>query len=65
MFAEKYGLEPLSIGSAVRAVLNTREHTDLAAQMKQHLSQGLLLPDEMAIQCLELAIMSSTCGTKG
>ncbi|XP_028996681.1 adenylate kinase 9 [Betta splendens] len=65
MFAQKYGLERLSIGRAVRTVLNTRERTHLVAQVKGHLAQGLLLPDEMALRCLEVAIMSSTCSTKG
>lgn len=65
MFAQKYGLVRLSIGGVVRMVLNTREHTDLAVQMKKHLSQGLVLPDEMAIQCLEVALMSSACSTQG
>ncbi|XP_026196504.1 adenylate kinase 9 isoform X2 [Anabas testudineus] len=65
MLAQKYGLVRLSIGGVVRMVLNTREHTDLAVQMKKHLSQGLVVPDEMAIQCLEVALMSLTCSTQG
>ncbi|XP_023259073.1 adenylate kinase 9-like, partial [Seriola lalandi dorsalis] len=65
MFAQKYGLVQLSIGSVMRMVLNTQEHTDLAVQMKKHLSQGLVVPDELAIQCLEVALMSSVCSTQG
>ncbi|XP_067338079.1 adenylate kinase 9 [Channa argus] len=65
MFAKKYGLMSLSIGSAMRMVLNTRENTELAVKMKKHLSQGLVVPDELAIQCLEVAFMSSACRNHG
>ncbi|KAM7395370.1 hypothetical protein PAMA_006910 [Pampus argenteus] len=65
MFAQKYGLARLSIGGVMRMVLNTQEHTDLAVQMKKHLSQGLVVPDELAIQCLEVALMSTVCSTRG
>nr|XP_046228264.1 adenylate kinase 9 [Scatophagus argus] len=65
MFTHKYGLARLSIGSVMRMVLNTQEHTDLAVQMKKHLDQGLVVPDELAIQCLKVALMSSVCNTRG
>uniref|UniRef100_A0A3Q3G287 Adenylate kinase 9 n=1 Tax=Labrus bergylta TaxID=56723 RepID=A0A3Q3G287_9LABR len=64
MFAKKYGLARLSIGGVMREVLNTQENTDLAVQMKRYLSQGLVVPDELAIQCLEVALMSSVCSTR-
>uniref|UniRef100_A0A3B5A2W7 Adenylate kinase 9 n=1 Tax=Stegastes partitus TaxID=144197 RepID=A0A3B5A2W7_9TELE len=63
MFAQKHGLARLSIGSVMRMVLDTQEHTDLAIQMKSYLSQGLVVPDELAIQCLEVALMSTACST--
>ncbi|XP_050927825.1 LOW QUALITY PROTEIN: adenylate kinase 9 [Lates calcarifer] len=65
MFAQKYGLVRLSIGGVMRMVLNTQGHTDLAVQMTKYLSQGLVVPDELAIQCLEVALMSSVCSTRG
>lgn len=65
MFAQKYGLARLSIGSVMRLVLDTQEHTDLAVQMKKHLCQGLVVPDELAIQCLEVALMTAVCSTQG
>ncbi|XP_047429649.1 adenylate kinase 9 [Mugil cephalus] len=65
MFAKKYGVAQMSIGKAMRMVLNTQEHTDLAAQMKKYLLQGVVVPDELAIQCLEVALMSSVCSTRG
>ncbi|XP_054474711.1 adenylate kinase 9 [Anoplopoma fimbria] len=65
MFAQKYGLACLSIGSVMRTVLSNQEHTDLAVQVKKHLSQGFAVPDELAIQCLEVALMSSVCSIRG
>ncbi|KAM9354982.1 adenylate kinase 9 [Pholidichthys leucotaenia] len=65
MFARKYGLVRLSIGGVMRTVLSTQEHTELAIQMKKYLSQGLVVPDELAIQCLQVALMSSDCIIKG
>ncbi|XP_051954117.1 adenylate kinase 9 [Xyrauchen texanus] len=65
MFAREYGLARLSIGNAVRMVLNNQAKTDLAHQMQKHLNQGLTVPDELAIQCLEVAVMSLICSTRG
>ncbi|KAM4529308.1 adenylate kinase 9 [Fundulus diaphanus] len=65
MFAKKYGLARLSIGTAMRTVLNCKEHTDLAVQMRRYLTQGHVLPDELAIQCLEVALLESVCSIRG
>lgn len=65
MFSQKYGLARLSIGSVMRMVLNTQQHTDLAVQIKSYLIQGLTVPDELAIQCLEVALLSLICNTRG
>lgn len=65
MFAQKYGLAHLSIGTVMRKVLNKQKHTHLAVQMKNYLSQGLVVPDELAIQCLEVVLLSSVCSTRG
>lgn len=65
MFSQKYGLARLSIGSVMRMVLNTQQHTELAVQMKSYLIQGLTVPDELAIQCLEVALLSLICNTRG
>lgn len=65
MFAQKYGLARLSIGGVMRLVLNTQEHSDLAVQMKTHLHQGRDVPDELAIQCLEVVLMTTVCSTQG
>ncbi|KAG9282616.1 adenylate kinase 9 isoform X1 [Astyanax mexicanus] len=65
MFAREYGLARLSIGEVMRMVLNTQNKTELANQMQKHLSQGLTVPDELAIQCMDMALMSLACSTRG
>ncbi|XP_067273783.1 adenylate kinase 9 [Pseudorasbora parva] len=65
VFAQEYGLARLSIGDAIRMVLNNQSKTDLAYQVQKHLNQGLTVPDELAIQCLEVAVMSLVCSTRG
>uniref|UniRef100_A0A3P9MZW7 Adenylate kinase 9 n=1 Tax=Poecilia reticulata TaxID=8081 RepID=A0A3P9MZW7_POERE len=65
MFADKYGLARLSIGAAMRLVLNYKAHTNLAAEMKKYLTQGLVVPDELAVQCLGVALLSSVCSIRG
>ncbi|TNM94702.1 hypothetical protein fugu_017461 [Takifugu bimaculatus] len=65
MFAQKYGLARLSIGSVMRKVLNTQKYTHLVGQMQNYLTQGLVVPDELAIQCLEVVLLSSVCSTRG
>ncbi|KAK7133640.1 hypothetical protein R3I94_015495 [Phoxinus phoxinus] len=65
VFAREYGLARLSIGDAIRMVLNNQSKTELAYQVQKHLNQGLTVPDELAIQCLEVAVMSLVCSTRG
>lgn len=65
VLAKKYGLARVSIGVAMRHVLDTQEHTDLAVQLKKHLSLGLVVPDELAIQCLKVMLLTSVCKTQG
>ncbi len=65
VFAREYGLARLSIGDAIRMVLNNQAKTELANQVQKHLNQGLTVPDELAIQCLEVAVMSLVCSTRG
>ncbi|KAJ8355677.1 hypothetical protein SKAU_G00184710 [Synaphobranchus kaupii] len=64
-FASEYGLQRLSIGDAMRSVLANRSQSELANQMLKHLSQGLTVPDELAAQCLDIALMSPVCSTRG
>ncbi|XP_055005398.1 adenylate kinase 9 isoform X2 [Boleophthalmus pectinirostris] len=65
MFARKYGLTRLSIGCALRMMLETHEHTDLGVQIKNYLNQGQIVPDELAIQALETVLMCSVYNVQG
>ncbi|XP_036406140.1 adenylate kinase 9 [Megalops cyprinoides] len=64
-FASEYGLQRLSIGEAMRSVLTSQTQTELATQMLKHLSQGLTVPDELAVHCLDVALMNPVCSTRG
>ncbi|XP_072307858.1 adenylate kinase 9-like [Eucyclogobius newberryi] len=65
MFTKKYGLVGLSIGSVLRIMLKAHEHTSLAVQIKKHLNQGHVVPDELAIQVLETVLMCSLHNYQG
>ncbi|XP_026878248.2 adenylate kinase 9 isoform X1 [Electrophorus electricus] len=65
MFASELGLARLSIGDAMRMVLSTQGSSELATQMLTHLSLGQTVPDELAIQCLEVVLMDLVCSTRG
>ncbi|KAJ3607116.1 hypothetical protein NHX12_026630 [Muraenolepis orangiensis] len=65
MFVREQGLARLSVGEAVRTVLSTQGHTELASQMRECLSSGLVVPDELAVRCLEVALMSLACSARG
>jgi adenylate/nucleoside-diphosphate kinase len=55
----------LSIGDALRYVLNNQPDTELALMLNWHLHKGMTAPDELAIQALELSLMGSVCNTAG
>ncbi|XP_069090617.1 adenylate kinase 9 isoform X2 [Pleurodeles waltl] len=63
--ASVYGLQRLSMGDAIRSVLDNQPQTELALEVKKHLLVGSAVPDELAVQCLEVALMDLTCNTVG
>ncbi|KAM4041197.1 adenylate kinase 9 isoform 2-T2 [Anomaloglossus baeobatrachus] len=65
MFTRLYGLQRLSMGDAIRSVLENQPNTELALDIKSHLETGKVVPDDMAIRCLEIAMMDLTCNTTG
>lgn len=64
-FASEFGIQRLSIGDAMRSVLTNRRQSELAAHMLSYLHQGLAVPDNLAVQCLEVALMNLVCSTRG
>ncbi|KAM8953015.1 adenylate kinase 9 [Pelodytes ibericus] len=65
MFASVYGLQRLSMGDAIRSVLEKQPETELALEIKNNLVKGLVVPDELAIKSLEVAMMDPVCNTTG
>lgn len=63
--SSEYGLKRLSIGEALRYVLNSQPDTELALMLNWHLHKGMTVPDELAIQALEICLMGSVCNTAG
>ena len=64
-FATEYGCIRLSVGEAIRSVLEKQPDTELAELINMHLIRGKTVPDELAIQCIEVAIMDVKCQTNG
>ncbi|XP_057593660.1 adenylate kinase 9 [Hippopotamus amphibius kiboko] len=63
--SSEYGLKRLSIGDALRYILDNQPDTELALMLNWHLRKGMTAPDELAIQALELSLMGSICNTAG
>nr|XP_020032489.1 adenylate kinase 9 [Castor canadensis] len=63
--ASEYGLKRLSVGDALRVILNNHPKTELAVMLNWHLHKGLTVPDELAVQALDLSLMESVCNTAG
>ena len=64
-FVEEFGAVRLSVGEAIRQVVETQPNTRLAETLQAHLYKGLTVPDELAVQALEVAIMDMRCQTRG
>ncbi|KAL9969395.1 hypothetical protein ACROYT_G021608 [Oculina patagonica] len=64
-FVAEYGVVRLSIGEAVRKVLNLQPYTELTRQINLHLKAGNPVPDELAVQALEVALLDMQCQTRG
>lgn len=64
-FSKEFGTVRLSVGEAIRAVLNNQPNTALAQEIRQYLFKGKTCPDELAIQCLEISILDVKCQLRG
>ncbi|XP_054030004.1 adenylate kinase 9 [Dryobates pubescens] len=64
-FASVYGLLRLSMGDAIRLALDSQPESQLALGLKWHLHRGQTVPDELAIQALDVALMNHVCATTG
>lgn len=64
-FAQEYGLLRLSIGEAMRMVMTYQSKSNLSKEMQKHLVKGLTVPDELAVQALEMCLLDMKCQTRG
>ncbi|KGL84236.1 Adenylate kinase 9, partial [Tinamus guttatus] len=64
-FASTYGFLRLTVGDAIRLVLNEQPQSELALVIKWHLHKGLTVPDELAVQALDVTLMNHICTTVG
>lgn len=64
-FVKQYGCVRLSVGEAIRAVLKNQPNTELAETIQSYLIKGKTVPDELAIQCIEVCILDVKCQLHG
>lgn len=64
-FVKEFGCVRLSVGEAIRAILTNQPNTELAQEIQSYLIRGKTVPDELAIQCIEIATLDVKCQLKG
>ena len=64
-FVEDYGVLRLSMGEAIRFVLDKQSTSALAKEINEYLYIGQTVPDALGIQALENALLNVTCQTRG
>lgn len=64
-FVSDYGVARLSIGEAIRWVLCNESNTHLAQMIQTALLNGLTVPDDLAVQALEIMLLTKQCRTRG
>ena len=64
-FVEMFGCVRLSVGEAIRKLLDQFPYSELAMQIKMHLTAGETIPDELCVLALERIMMDVQCQTRG
>lgn len=64
-FEEEYGVVRLSVGEAMRTVLQTQPHSELARSMNHALLRGMVVSEELQVQALEVVMLDMRCQTRG
>jgi len=64
-FVADYNVMRLSIGEALRTVLDTQPNSELARRILSYLHEGQTVPDELAVHALEITLMDMRCKTRG
>ena len=60
-----YGLMHLSMGKAIRKLMETHSHTELVKAIVTHLKKGAKVPDELAVQALDTCRLDPQCQIQG
>lgn len=60
-----FGCMRLSMGEAIRKLLEQFPDTELAGQIKSHLIAGETVPDELCVLALDRIMMDVQCQTRG
>ncbi|ESO88926.1 hypothetical protein LOTGIDRAFT_105959, partial [Lottia gigantea] len=63
--AEEYGLLRLSIGEALRLLISNQPQSELGIKITDCLKTGAVVPDELAVQALEMCLLDMKCQTRG
>lgn len=53
------------MGEALRKIMKSHSHTKLVQEIKDHLKKGYTVPDELAIQALEVCLLEPQCVSRG
>ena len=64
-FVAEYGVVRLSIGEVIRRLLTSQPDTDLVRQINHHLRAGCTVPDDLAVQALDVVLMDPQCQVRG
>ncbi|CAF4672521.1 unnamed protein product, partial [Rotaria magnacalcarata] len=59
------GCVRISLGGAIRYILEKQPHTILGKEMQEVLIKGKDILPETAVRCLEVALMNAKCQTRG
>lgn len=64
-FVQEHGVARLSIGEAIRKILQSHPSCELVEEINEHLFKGMMVPDELATEALELYLLDPQCVTRG
>ena len=64
-FESEYGVLRLSLGEALRDVIDMQPKTELVKSIKTYLRRGQTIPDELAVRALQVRLMDVQCQTRG
>ena len=62
---KRHGTVRISIGSAIRAVLDKFPELDLTKKILDHLYTGAAVPDELSMEAVSFALLDSAAATSG